>query len=209
METSWRELLGKLIRDPQEQQKILEALNISSMTLRRWVNGETKPRPQNLRLLLNAIPQQRRQMIALLVAEFPFIDEGTELREEGLLLSAEFYAQVINTYVSVSQYLRSVTISNLLLQHMLKQIDPYGDGMFIYIAQCVPPTQDQTIRSIRISTGRGTPPWSTYVEHHPQFMGIESMVGYAISSGHLTIVHDRVKRCVPSLWIKSMGWRAP
>jgi hypothetical protein len=193
METSWREFLGKIISDPHEQQRILEALNISSMTLRRWVNGETHPRPQNLRLLLSAIPQQRRQMLALLIKEFPYLDESSELREENFIMSAEFYAQVMNTYVSVSQYLRSVTISDLLLQHMLKHLDPYSDGMFICIAQCVPPTQGQKVRSARIMTGRGTPPWSNYVEHYPQFMGIESMVGYAISSGHLAIVRTRAE----------------
>lgn len=193
METSWRELLGKMIRDPHEQQRLLEVLNVSSMTLRRWVNGETNPRPQNLRSLLSAIPQQRKQMISLLVTEFPFIAESSDLNDEDFLMSAEFYAQVINTYVSVSQYLRPVTISNLLLQHMLTHIDPYRDGLLIYIAQCVPPAQGQKVRSVRIVMGRGTAPWSTYVEHHPLFMGMESMVGYAITSGHLTVIRNRVE----------------
>ncbi len=192
METTWRELLGKVISDPQEQQRILETLNINSITLRRWVNGDTHPRPQNLRLLLNAIPQYRKQMLALLMVEFPFINKDSEVRDEIALIPAEFYAQVINAYVGVSQYLRTTTVSSLILQQMLKHMDPLFDGMFVCIAQCVPPAREgQQVRSLRVVAGKGTSLWSNYVEHHPQLFGAELLVGYAVSSGHLIVMQNR------------------
>lgn len=192
METTWRELLGKVVSDPQEQQRVLNTLNINSMTLRRWINGESNPRPQNLRHLLNAIPQHRKPMIALLAIEFPFIGKENVVSNEGAAyISAEFYGQVMNAYVSVSHHLRSATVSSLILQQLLKQLDPNFDGMLVCVAQCVTPPLSQQIRSLRMISGRGTPPWSTYIEYHPQFFGVESQVGYAVSSGHPTTVQSK------------------
>ncbi|GCE19298.1 hypothetical protein [Dictyobacter kobayashii] len=200
MEITWRELLGKVASDPLEQQKILDALNINSMTLRRWINGETNPRPQNVRLLLNALPQYRKQLLMLLAVEFPFLNQENMLQDEqSALIPATFYVQVMTAYVSVSQHLRSSNVSNLILQQMLKQLDPNLDGMLIYVAQCVPPAEGQKIRSLRVVYGRGTPPWSTYVEYHQQFFGAESLVGYAVSLGHLTPLQspEEIQRIFP------------
>ncbi len=66
----WRELLGKIIRDTQEKQRIANELGISSVTLTRWVAGESRPRPQNLRLLINALPDYRRTFLELIPEEF-------------------------------------------------------------------------------------------------------------------------------------------
>ncbi|GER88251.1 hypothetical protein KDW_24130 [Dictyobacter vulcani] len=51
----------------------------------------------------------------------------------------------------------------------------------------------QKIRSLRIVSGRGTSPLNSYVEYHSQFIGAESLVGYAVSSGHLTALQSRVE----------------
>lgn len=200
METTWRELLRNVASDPLEQQKILDSLNINAMTLKRWVNGETNPRPQNLRLLLNALPQYRKQLLMLLTMEFPFIrQENLFLDEQSSVIPTAFYEQVMNTYVGVSQHMRSATISSLILQQILKQLDPDLNGMLVYVAQCVPPSKGQKVRSLRMMSGNGTSPWSTYVEYHPQFFGAESLVGYAVSSGHLTALQaqDEIQRIFP------------
>jgi len=45
----WRELLGHIIEDPQERQRIAQELGISPITLSRWVKSDSmKPRPHNL-----------------------------------------------------------------------------------------------------------------------------------------------------------------
>ena len=45
---SWRVLLGQLIHDPQERNRIANELGINPATLVRWAHNETNPRPQNL-----------------------------------------------------------------------------------------------------------------------------------------------------------------
>ena len=66
---TWRELLGRCIEQSQERQRIAAVVGVSEVTLGRWVNGETKPRPQNLRRLLLALPQQRTLLLTLLQQE--------------------------------------------------------------------------------------------------------------------------------------------
>src|SRR5579862_6878405 len=69
---SWRELLGKLIQDSQERQRIINAIGVNSVTLTRWVTGSSNPRPQHLRNLLIALsPELRTTMFDAIVKEYP------------------------------------------------------------------------------------------------------------------------------------------
>ncbi|GAC1367569.1 MAG: hypothetical protein NVS2B12_17470 [Ktedonobacteraceae bacterium] len=187
---TWRDLLKNLTSDPQEQQRIIEALGINAMTLRRWINNETNPRPQNLRLLLNALPHYRKQLVTLLAVEFPlFKKEAVEPDYNDVaLISAEFYSQLIGVYAGVAQHLRTSTVSKLILQQIVKQFDPDMDGLLIMIAQCTFPTAGHKVRSLRLVEGRGTPPWDTYTECHSRLFGAEALIGHAVSSKHLTVL---------------------
>ncbi len=190
---TWRELLKSLTSDPQEQQRITEALGINAMTLRRWINNETNPRPQNLRLLLNALPHHRKQLVALLAIEFPAFKRETTTSDdsEAGLIPAEFYARLVSLYASATHHLRAPIVGDLILQQMVKQLDPDLDGLLIMVAQCTSPLPGQKVQSLRLKVGRGTYFWSTYIEHHPRFFGAESLPGYAVSSRHLTMIASR------------------
>lgn len=190
---TWRELLKSLTSDPHEQQRITEVLGINAMTLRRWINNETNPRPQNLRMLLNALPHHRKQLVALLAVEFPAFKRETSTLDDGEagLIPAEFYTRLMSLYASVSQHLRASIMKDLILQQMIKQLDPDLDGLLIMIAQCTPPLPGQKVQSLRLKAGRGTYFWSTYIEHHPRFFGAESLIGCAVSSRHLTMLASR------------------
>ena len=69
--SSWRELLQDIVRDTAERDRITAALKVSAITLRRWISGESNPRPRMFRLLQEAIPQpQRESFIRLAQKEF-------------------------------------------------------------------------------------------------------------------------------------------
>ena len=68
--TAWREFLGKSIVDPHERQRIANELGVSTVTLTRWSNGISNPRPQNLRHLLRALPQHRTTLAELFMKSF-------------------------------------------------------------------------------------------------------------------------------------------
>ncbi len=38
--SSWHELLGRIISDPQEKQRVVNELGINPITLNRWIKGE-------------------------------------------------------------------------------------------------------------------------------------------------------------------------
>src|SRR5579863_7223805 len=69
---SWRDLLKVIINDTHEKQRIAAELGLNPITLVRWTTQETDPRPQNLRRLLDAIPQHRDQMLELIRDEEGF-----------------------------------------------------------------------------------------------------------------------------------------
>ena len=59
--SSWRELLASIISNPAERERIAAEVGVSPITLTRWSNGESKPRPQNLHSLIKALPRQHQE----------------------------------------------------------------------------------------------------------------------------------------------------
>lgn len=189
-EETWRELLGNSIKSPQERQRIARELNINPMTLTRWVNRETDPHPQNLRRLLHALPQYRQRLITLIEQEFPGLFEATPDEEEHQVpatIPSEFYKRALYTHAYTPKSLLFSRLGDLILQQALDQLDPHRQGLAIMVACCMPPSLGQKIRSLRERLGRGTPPWSRYLEMQAILLGAESLAGHAISSGHLLV----------------------
>src|SRR5437660_6946814 len=171
---TWRELLGQVISEPLERQRIADALGIHSVTLTRWVTNKSNPRPENLRALLNALPKCRQRLAELLKKEYPDIFNTLPQEKIRGEVPATFYSRVLNAYTSIPPILRGSTISTLILQQMLGHLDPDREGMAIFVAQCVPPLPGQKVRSLRRTTGRGTAPWESQMDSQTQFFGAES-----------------------------------
>ncbi len=187
---TWRELLRNSIENPQERQRIARELDINPLTLIRWVNGESDPRPQNLRRLLQALPQQRQHLILLIEQEFPGFSERMpdEAKQRELaLIPSEFYRRVLHTHASIPKSLFFPMLCDLILQQALDQLDPHRKGLAIMVACCMPPSSGQKVRSLRERMGRGTPPWGRDLETQAVLLGAESLAGHAVSSGRLEV----------------------
>src|SRR5437660_10829856 len=107
--TTWRELLGSIIQDPQERRRLANELSINPVTLTRWVNNESSPRPQSIQRLLNALPQQQKALHAQLMNEFGgLIAESVDILTEDLQnkIPSEFYMRVLRTRATIPQVLR-------------------------------------------------------------------------------------------------------
>lgn len=187
---TWRELLGQVISEPLERQRIADALGIHFVTLTRWVTNRSNPRPENLQALVKALPKYRLRLIELIKKEYS--DVFSSLPQEKIRdeIPATFYSRVLNAYTSNPPILRGSTISTLILQQMLGHLDPERVGMAIFIAQCVPPIVGQKVRSLRRTVGRGTLPWESQMDSQTQFFGAESPVGLALNQGHVIVVQD-------------------
>jgi AcrR family transcriptional regulator len=105
---SWRDLLGELTSDSIERQRIASAIGINPVTLTRWVGNKSSPRIDNVRQLLDALPQRREQLFTLMQEEFPelatYEQEPIESMQE---IPPAFYAHVMNAFASSPPILRA------------------------------------------------------------------------------------------------------
>lgn len=179
---SWRSLLGRIIHDPQERQRIADELGVRPITLTRWVSRESIPRTQNLRHLLSIFPLQQRKLFADLIAEefkdFPLapVEDNTQT------ISSAFYTRLLATNTSTTDILRCWVICSQILQQALIQLDPEHNGLLLTIVRCMPPSNDGKVKSLREYVALGTYPWNTDLEQKAMFLGAESLAGYAVSS---------------------------
>lgn len=195
--TSWREMLNDIIRDGQERQKIAGVVGINAVTLGRWASNTSRPRYQHLRRLLLALSQQHRaEMQELIAQEFPDFPLGLELNkqdEEQDLISSDLYARVFHTYASAPHAQRSWNVANLILRHALERLDPQQQGMAITLVQCIPPSEDGKVYSLRERMGFGTSPWPPNLEPYAIFLGLGSLSGYVVGRCQHSVVQNRSK----------------
>jgi hypothetical protein len=201
---TWRELLRRVINDPIERQRIAHALDMNPITLTRWVNETSTPRSENMRRLLNALPQHRSLLLRLISEDFPEFSNGlsdTQILSEEI--PATFYARVLNAYTSAPHLLRFSSICTLILQQALEHLDPKKQGMSITMMQCMPPSRDDKICSLREIMGSGTPPWRSHLEHQTMFLGAESLAGYTVTSCRLVTIQSRSEKqnLFPVHWV--------
>lgn len=181
---SWRDLLKIIISDNRERQRIAEELGLRPITLNRWVNQDSDPRPQNLHRLLNALPQYRDQLIELIREEDGFAEfSNADLDDASKDIPAIFYNKVFAARASAHDNMRFWSICNLILQQAIGQLDPDRSGLAITIMRCMSPRQeDNKVHSLRASLGLGTPPFQADLEQKTMFLGAESLAGYAVAS---------------------------
>jgi transcriptional regulator with XRE-family HTH domain len=177
---TWRSLLKSIISDPQERQRLAEELGIKPITLIRWANGESDPRPQNLRHLLTAVPQHRDQMLELIREETGFEEfTNTSFDESSISIPSAFYNRVFTARSSTVESMRFWSICNLILQQAVSQFDPDRLGIAVNVVRCMTPSPvDHKVHSLRESVGFGTHPWGGDLEQRAMFLGAESLCGY-------------------------------
>ena len=180
---TWRDLLRSIISEPHEKQRLSEQLGVRAITLTRWTSKESDPRPQNLRNLLNALPQHREQLLDLIRDEPGFEEfSNAELDDSSIEIPSAFYTRIFASHASTIENMRFWSITNLILQQAVGQLDPDRLGMGINIVRCMPRSEvDNRVHSLRESVGIGTPPWSGDLEQKAMFLGAESLCGYVVT----------------------------
>lgn len=189
----WRGVLQRIIAVPAERQRLATAMSTTSMTLSRWANDNATPaKSQLIRLVQSIQLQHRAELLEALKQDYD--DAHTWLQEEIVEpIPGSFFSQVLNTRTTVIDSLRFWQMSELVLKQALAQLDSSGLGMSITLVQCMPPSQEGKIRSLRERVGKGTPPWSADLEHLAIFLGIESLAGYVVQSRRPASIEDLSK----------------
>ena len=155
---SWRELLKDIISNLAERERIATEIGVNPVTLLRWASGETKPRPQNLRQLVTALPQQYCDQFLALLGQDGLLLEPPQEDDSPPELPLSLVNEVLGTRANSPDILRYWAITRQVLQHALRQLDPGSVGMAITLVHCMPPTPDGKIHSLRESVGLGSAP---------------------------------------------------
>lgn len=181
--TTWRELLGQIISDLAERQRLARALHIHPITLQRWTTGQSRPHRESLLPLLDALPRHRQQLIQLLAADYPSLAvDVVQGRDVERQIPSAFYTRVVNAFIANPPYARSATIINLVLDHIVQSLNLYQEGLLVALIQCVPPAQGQFVRSLRSTFVRNT--LTSEDEHYTLLLGAESQPGQATNACH-------------------------
>jgi hypothetical protein len=190
---TWRELLGEIISDEQEKQRLVETLKINPVTIMRWVAGPHNPRPDKLQQLLRALPDYRIRLLELLKRDFPnFKLELTTPEMRQPEISSEFYDELMHIYSTTLPAQARISIREKLLEQVRDHLDAAGHGLIVLLLQCVKPRAYKKVRSLRKLFGRGSgASWQEMVEKQPSFVGIETQVGDAVVHGRYMVVCDR------------------
>ena len=69
------------------------------------------------------------------------------------------------------------------------QLDSARLGTEIIVVICMPPRGGK-VRSLLEKVGMGTRPWRGDLQNKRQFLGAESLAGYAVTAGHQAVVQD-------------------
>lgn len=178
----WRELLGTIISNAQERQRIAQELGVRTITLNRWVRGESEPRPQNLRHLLSVLQPDHRDLLVEMLGENLGESQDPVADDTSREIPSEFYSRVLSARATTNETLRYWSISSLILQQALSQLDPDRLGLAITVVRCMRSAGSKKIRSLRESVGKGTAPWAGDLEQRGMFLGAESLAGYVVTT---------------------------
>jgi len=189
----WRELLGQTIRSAHEKQRLAHEVGVKPITLQRWSKGESLPRAENIRRLARALPADlSERFLNLIGAEFPTLSQDPAAQSQVVPeISAELYAQVMQTYARTPPSLAYNTLYELIFAHALEHLDPAHRGMSLLLVGCVPAGEGHRVRSLRQLRGMGTPPWERDLSRRTLFLGSESVAGGAVMSYRGSVVKSR------------------
>jgi hypothetical protein len=179
-----------------ERQRAALVLGVNPITIIRWVHDKSNPRADSLRALLKAFPNYQQQFVELIHMEIPgFFTEGGVLDEPIKEIPSAFYSNILRTYMNNPPSWRPL-IRITILQQLLTHLDPSYLGLAASISLCVPPAQGQGVRSVREVLGRANSPWHTHLENRTQFLGVESLPGNAVATGHPVTIQNRSEKAL-------------
>jgi transcriptional regulator with XRE-family HTH domain len=189
--SSWRDLLGNVISDPAERERLAAAIGVNAVTLSRWAQGvSAAPRPQKLQQLVRAFPASRQALLTeLLQREYGQFQEF-ETADRPEKIDYAFIQQIWEVRATTHTHLQFWTLSDKIFESALRQLDPQQMGMSITLAQLMPPSPHGSIRSLREVAGLGSWPWSPNLEHQLLFLGAETLAGYVVSHSRVGIIND-------------------
>ncbi len=197
---SWRDVLGMILSDAQEKQRIAHDLRVSTFTLQRWVQGEANPQVRQFHQLLQALPQHQSVLLPLIAEEFEggkyrMLEQAEEIEE----VPSVFYAQVLRGSTSIPAIIRFWSLVSMILQQALMQLDPQRNGLLLRVARFLPPNAAGKLYCLREVVALGTSLWEGNLAHTSILLGAESLAGQALAVGKALESDIQDRSCAASI----------
>jgi len=183
---TWREQLGTHIRTIEERKRIANQLGVNPLTLTRWVSNESSPHKSSLQKLLSILPSYQAELTELLSDE---AHSGSMSKIQSNI-SLSLYASVLNAYATTHPTLLFWSVSQLILRQALVQLVSEQGAIEIIVAQCMSPTHEGKIHSLREIIRGNSRTRSSNSQRRSSFFGVESLVGAATSTFHKKVVYN-------------------
>lgn len=202
---TWQDLLKQFIENPSERVRLAMLVKVSPVTLQRWVNQVSRPREENVRALLRALPISYSDEFArLILQDFPGAFQEYPIRESVLLeMPSDLYARVLAALALTPLPMCRQTIQNLVLQQAISQLDTRPGGLLVNLVCCIPPRPGRKVRSLREVGGMGTLPWACGSEQKTMLLGAESLAGHMVIQHRPLVINSRREiTFFPANWTK-------
>ena len=178
-------LRDKVDSSPAEfRLKLLTDLMISPRTLTRWMRGESRPDSrQKLYKLEKLIPE----ISTALRKAFPSFFASTQ--DHVLRSVAPFYARVHAAFARTKRSLILKTITNLVLDLLVKQIDAEETGLAAFLVQLIAPlgATKATHMILHAWSGHGTGLWYDQQALKSCVVGGDSLCVQAVMQGDVAL----------------------
>lgn len=198
IEEPWRFYLDEIVRrrTAKEKQHLYAAVGVSRTTFQRWRTGENIPDAAHIYLLMNAVTEEERDHLHMLMLDDPKV--RSLLPTDAALLEGRLADRIpLEVYEEVLRIGRDTPdrfwlLCSTILSHALSQLEthPALTGVEIEVARCMPPREDGKIRSMRAYASLGSPPWRRDLHTQDTFLGAESLAGYAVMRRHGIMIPD-------------------
>ncbi len=180
--------LGYLLRhDSTEIARIASELDVAENTIYRWLNGISEPRPQHLKDLIEALPDQRRNLTYVIEQAFPGVLETlyTGVRE----VQKDIYRRVLELVATtVEADGRYWQITQTIFEYILLHLDSERRGISVTYAKPMPAREDG-IHSLYEAEMRGNFPWPFTLESKA-YLGSTTLAGTAAQLQQLLTLDD-------------------
>jgi transcriptional regulator with XRE-family HTH domain len=189
----WRDVLATLIKERRAREHLAQQIGVNPVTLARWIQKDSHPRLESLTRLLSAVPAPYADPLRTSIArEFPTLVPSLSLpaRKPAGELPASFYRQLFKLLSDYSVPIPYIAITDFVLTELIKLMNAEQEGLFVVVLQCLAPRQPPFVRSLVTTCRAATLNWPRDILQDVAFFGAESLVGYAVSRGHSSVVPD-------------------
>ena len=188
---TWRTLLGDLVKQPGERQRLTKTLGVNPLTITRWVTGQSVPRPPYLRQVLTLLSQHYVLPLTELIEDVPEFSLVAETPDKVVAtIASPFYVEVLQMLATVPIEQSRWLIRKRILTHALEQLDPQQKNVTITLMRCVPPSSGHKVRSVQVIMGVGRSPWGGDLDQQVVFYGVDSVAGRVVSSGRMLTIQS-------------------